>query len=61
MIDVTHLFIFAFIESSLGWESWEQFCVWKLIAAHNVPVENYVAILPKLDPKGKLVFTYIAL
>lgn len=46
--------IFLNIESSLTWESWEQYCVWKLISAQSVPIENYISILPKLDTKGTL-------
>lgn len=42
-------------EASLNWESWEQYCVWKLICAQSVPIENYINILPKLDTKSKLI------
>lgn len=41
------------VEASLNWESWEQYCVWKLINAQSVPIENYITILPKLETKSK--------
>lgn len=47
------------IEASLNWESWEQYCVWKLISASSISPEKYMSIIPKLDCKGKkIIFTF---
>lgn len=43
--------VLPLIETSLKWDSWDQYCVWKIITAQSVPVENYINILPKLDTK----------
>lgn len=45
--------IFQFAVTSLTWETWEQYCLWKIISAQGVPVENYMNIIPRLNPKGK--------
>uniref|UniRef100_A0A6M2DXT3 Putative conserved secreted protein n=1 Tax=Xenopsylla cheopis TaxID=163159 RepID=A0A6M2DXT3_XENCH len=38
--------------ASLMWETFEQYALWQLIAAHDVPLENVLPILPKLDFKS---------
>ncbi|XP_022252177.1 integrator complex subunit 3-like isoform X1 [Limulus polyphemus] len=37
------------LNASLEWETFEQFCLWQLIAAHNIPVDYILPILPKLE------------
>lgn len=37
------------LNASLEWESFEQFCLWQLIAAHNIPLDYILPILPKLE------------
>ncbi|XP_031564730.1 integrator complex subunit 3-like [Actinia tenebrosa] len=39
------------IESTLDWESFEQYCVWQLIQAEDVLLESIVGILPLLKPE----------
>jgi len=36
---------------SLKWESFEQYCVWQLFAAHDIPVDVALPLIQKLDPK----------
>ena len=40
-------------DASLGWETLEQYFLWQLITAHNIPVEHIMPILPKLDYNGE--------
>ncbi|XP_042903927.1 integrator complex subunit 3 isoform X2 [Parasteatoda tepidariorum] len=37
------------LNASLEWESFEQFCLWQLISAHNIPLDYVLPILPKLE------------
>ncbi|GIY82793.1 hypothetical protein CDAR_608791 [Caerostris darwini] len=37
------------LNASLEWESFEQFCLWQLIAAQNIPIEYILPMLPKLE------------
>ncbi|CAD5118453.1 DgyrCDS7160 [Dimorphilus gyrociliatus] len=37
------------IESSLKWESIEQYYLWQLLVAHSMPIENILPLLPKLQ------------
>lgn len=37
------------LEDSLEWETFEQTCVWHLIEAHNIPIDDIVPLLPKID------------
>lgn len=46
------LFLFV-LDASLEWESFEQFCLWQLISAQNIPIEFILPILPKLEFSGK--------
>ncbi|XP_064474957.1 integrator complex subunit 3-like [Ornithodoros turicata] len=39
----------SILNASLEWETFEQFCLWQLIAAHNIPVDYILPILPKLE------------
>ncbi|XP_071498846.1 integrator complex subunit 3-like [Diadema antillarum] len=41
-----------FLESTLEWETFEQFCVWQLLLAHDdIEVEHLVPLIPKLKYK----------
>ncbi|UYV77018.1 INTS3 [Cordylochernes scorpioides] len=40
------------INASLEWESWEQFSMWQLAAAHNIPLESILPVLNKLEFKA---------
>ena len=46
-------------DASLEWETLEQYFLWQLITAHNIPVEHIMPILPKLDFHSK--FFYLSL
>ena len=35
--------------TSLGWETFEQYCLWQLAIAHNIPLLTMMNVLPKLD------------
>ncbi|GFY70429.1 integrator complex subunit 3 [Trichonephila inaurata madagascariensis] len=37
------------LNASLEWESFEQFCLWQLISAQNIPIEYILPMLPKLE------------
>lgn len=37
------------LNASLEWEAFEQFSLWQLIAAHNIPLDYILPILPKLE------------
>ncbi|KAK3097008.1 hypothetical protein FSP39_005554 [Pinctada imbricata] len=37
------------LNASLDWETLEQYFLWQLIAAHNIPVDYVMPVLPKLD------------
>jgi integrator complex subunit 3 len=42
----------SLVTSSLSWETFEQFCLWQLAIAHNIPLESMMNTLPKLDFKA---------
>ncbi|KAK7476126.1 hypothetical protein BaRGS_00032619, partial [Batillaria attramentaria] len=51
-----HLVIFknretflSILNESLEWESIEQYFLWQLITAHNIPTEHILPVLPKLE------------
>nr|KAG5691545.1 hypothetical protein BaRGS_012345 [Batillaria attramentaria] len=37
------------LDESLEWESIEQYFLWQLITAHNIPTEHILPVLPKLE------------
>jgi len=37
------------LNASLEWETIEQYFLWQLVMAHNIPVEHILPILPKLE------------
>jgi integrator complex subunit 3 len=41
--------IVPIINASLEWETFEQYCLWQLITAHSINVENMLPVLPKLE------------
>lgn len=48
MFNVKESFL-SVLNASLEWETLEQYFLWQLITAHNIPVEHIMPILPKLD------------
>lgn len=46
--------ILLILDTSLEWETFEQYCLWQLISAHNIPIDYVLPILPKLEFQGKL-------
>lgn len=40
-------------DGSLEWETLEQYFLWQLISAHNIPVDYIMPVLPKLDYTGQ--------
>lgn len=36
------------LSTSLGWETFEQYCLWQLLTAHDISVEDVLPIIPKL-------------
>lgn len=39
----------SILNGSLEWETLEQYFLWQLISAHNIPVDYIMPVLPKLD------------
>lgn len=39
----------AVLSASLEWETFEQYCLWQLVGAHNIPVDYILPILPRLE------------
>lgn len=39
------------LTTSLGWETFEQYCLWQLLTAHDVGVEDVLSIIPELSYK----------
>lgn len=37
------------VRHSLAYETFEQFCLWQLIQAHDIPVETFQDVVPELD------------
>lgn len=42
----------SLITSSLSWETFEQYCLWQLAIAHDIPMDCILNTLPKLDFKS---------
>lgn len=42
----------SLISSSLTWETFEQYCLWQLAIAHDIPLECMLNTLPKLEFKS---------
>ena len=40
-------------DASLEWETIEQYFLWQFITAHDIPAEQIIPILPKLEYIGK--------
>lgn len=40
----------SLVEQSLQWESFEQYCLWQLITAHSIPIDQMLSLLTKIDP-----------
>ncbi|XP_037874354.1 integrator complex subunit 3 homolog isoform X2 [Bombyx mori] len=43
--------ITTMLSTSLGWETFEQYCLWQLLTAHDISVEDVLPIIPKLSFK----------
>jgi len=39
----------ALLTASLNWETFEQYCFWQLIFAHDFPIDYVLPVLPKLQ------------
>ncbi|XP_047996215.1 integrator complex subunit 3 homolog [Leguminivora glycinivorella] len=39
------------LSTSLGWETFEQYCLWQLLTAHDISLEDVLPIIPKLSYK----------
>ncbi|CAG9790877.1 unnamed protein product [Diatraea saccharalis] len=39
------------LSTSLNWETFEQYCLWQLLTAHDISVEDVLPIIPKLSFK----------
>lgn len=39
------------LSTSLGWETFEQYCLWQLLTAHDIAVDDVLNIIPKLSYK----------
>ncbi|XP_033634488.1 integrator complex subunit 3-like [Asterias rubens] len=39
------------LEATLNWETFEQYCVWQLLLAHDVEVDQFISVVPKLTYK----------
>ncbi|KAI5651402.1 integrator complex subunit 3 domain-containing protein [Phthorimaea operculella] len=39
------------LQASLTWETFEQYCLWQLLTAHDISVEDVLQIIPKLSHK----------
>ncbi|XP_068622416.1 integrator complex subunit 3 homolog [Battus philenor] len=44
--------ITTMLSTSLGWETFEQYCLWQLLTAHDISVEDVLPIIPKLSYKA---------
>ncbi|XP_063229755.1 integrator complex subunit 3 isoform X2 [Bacillus rossius redtenbacheri] len=42
----------ALLSASLRWETFEQYCLWQLVAAHGIPIDYVLPILPILQFDG---------
>lgn len=43
--------ITGMLSTSLGWETFEQYCLWQLLTAHDISVDDVLPIIPKLSYK----------
>ncbi|KAI8434240.1 hypothetical protein MSG28_012338 [Choristoneura fumiferana] len=43
--------ITTMLSTSLGWETFEQYCLWQLLTAHDISLEDVLPIIPKLSYK----------
>ncbi|XP_072938323.1 integrator complex subunit 3 [Epargyreus clarus] len=43
--------IITMLSTSLDWETFEQYCLWQLLTAHDISVEDVLPIIPKLSFK----------
>ena len=50
-----------FVDASLEWETIEQYFLWQLITAHDIPAEQITPILPKLEFIGENADLYYSL
>lgn len=41
--------LMSLLTASLNWETFEQYCFWQLICAHDFPIKYVLPILPKLQ------------
>ncbi|CAG2110959.1 unnamed protein product, partial [Medioppia subpectinata] len=41
--------LLSILNASLEWETIEQYYLWQLLTAHNIPIEQIIPILPKLE------------
>lgn len=41
--------IMAVLMASLTWETFEQYCLWQLLTAHDMSIDDVLPILPKLE------------
>lgn len=41
----------SLLTASLNWDTFEQYCFWQLIFAHDFPIDYVLPILPKLQFK----------
>lgn len=39
----------SLLTTSLNWETFEQYCLWQLIFAHDFPIDYVLPVLPKLQ------------
>lgn len=39
------------LSSSLTWETFEQYCLWQLLLAHDISIEDIITLIPKLSYK----------
>lgn len=43
--------ITTMLSTSLNWETFEQYCLWQLLTAHDISVDDVLPIIPKLSYK----------
>ena len=58
-LNFTFSYILYISDASLEWETLEQYFLWQLITAHNIPVEHIMPILPKLDFHSKIFILFL--
>lgn len=39
------------LSTSLGWETFEQYCLWQLLLAHDISIEDVLTLIPQLGYK----------